>query len=333
MRIKPKKILIIRLSSIGDVLLTTPVIKVLKNNFPKASLSYLVEDKSEGIIKNNPYLDEVIIFSKKELKNISQNEGKISAFKYIINFINKLKKKDYDLVIDLHSVFRSGVFSFFTFADYRIGFKKQLISLLYTKRIKNSPGKHVVDEYLSILKTLDIDYKNIEKEFTINIPVSTKNKIDNLFNENNYEMKKKIAIVPSTSREKKDWDEKKFAKLADWLINKKDVTLFLLGSPPERKKCLRIKEIMRQPPVILAGKTDLIELAEVIRRLDLLITGDTAPLHIAMALNTKLVGLYGPTSPKRYGPYKGNNLIIKSKNNNIDEISVKKVKEKVDFLL
>lgn len=333
MRIKPKKILIIRLSSIGDVLLTTPVIKVLKNNFPKASLSYLVEDKSEGIIKNNPYLDEVIIFSKKELKNISQNEGKISAFKYIINFINKLKKKDYDLVIDLHSVFRSGIFSFFTFADYRIGFKKQLISLLYTKRIKNLPKEHVVDEYLSILKTLDIDFKNIEKEFTINIPISTKNKIDNLFNENNYEMKKKIAIVPSTSREKKDWDEKKFAKLADWLINKKDVTLFLLGSPSERKKCLRIKEIMRRPPVILAGKTDLIELAEVIRRLDLLITGDTAPLHIAMALNTKLVGLYGPTSPKRYGPYKGNNLIIKSKNNNIDEISIKKVKEKVDFLL
>ena len=333
MKIKPKKILVIRLSSIGDVLLTTPVVKILKDEFPHAFFSFLVEDKSAGIISKNPHLDEVITFSKKELKRVACNKGKVSAFKYIINFIKKLNNKNFDLVIDLHSVFRSGIFSFFTFADIKIGFKKQLISLLYTERLKHLSKEHVVDEYLSTLKVLDIDYKNAEKEFTINIPDFKKNKIDKLFNKRSYEFKKKVAIVPSTSRAEKDWDETKFAKLADWLIKEKNIILFLLGSPSEKEKCLRIEEIMSQNPIILAGKTDLIELAEVIRRLDLLITGDTAPLHIAMALKTKLVGLYGPTSPKRYGPYQGNNLVIESKNKNIDEISIKEVKEKVDFLL
>jgi len=333
MKINPRKILIIRLSSIGDVLLTTPTIKILRNKFPKASISFLVENKSAGIIKSNPYLDEVIVFSKKEMKQISRKQGKLSAFKYIINFIHKLKNKDFDLVIDLHSVFRSGIFSFFTFADFRIGIKKQLISLLYTEKIEPSPEAHVVDEYLSTLKILDIDYQETRKDFTINIPLSTKLKVNELINTKKIEKKKKIAIVPSTSKEKKDWNENKFAVIADWLIEKKDVSVFLLGSPSEKEKCIKIKEIMKKDPIILAGETDLIELAEVIHRMDLLITGDTAPLHIAMALNIKLLGLYGPTSPKRYGPYKGENEVIKSKTKNINEIKIEEVKSKITLLL
>ena len=240
MKINPRKILIIRLSSIGDVLLTTPTIKILKNKFPEASISFLVEDKSAGIIKSNPYLDEVIVFSKKEMKQISRKQGKLSAFKYILNFIHKLKNKNFDLVIDLHSVFRSGIFSFFTFADFRIGIKKQLISFLYTDKIEPLPEEHVVDEYLSTLKILDIDYQETRKDFTINIPLSTKLKVNELINTKKIEKKKKIAIVPSTSKEKKDWNENKFAVIADWLIEKKDVSVFLLGSPSEKEKCIKI---------------------------------------------------------------------------------------------
>ncbi len=320
------KILIIRLSSIGDVLLTTPVIKMLRDNYPQAQISYLVEDKAKDMVSHNPYLNQVFVFNKSKFKRIRQNEGFLAAFRFILPLIKRIKSENFDLVLDLHSVFRSSLFSFLANTPRRIGFKKQLSSIVYTDRLTVEPGEHVVDEYLKALIPLEIDPVVEEKDFSIATREKDSDYVDRLLRKLGVDCSKKIiAFNPATSSISKNWSEEKFAELGDQLNAKYDLQLLILGSAADQTKVEKIINKMKSRAFNLCGKTSLKELVEVIKRLDLLITGDTGPMHMAMAVKTPIIALFGPTSPNRFGPYQGNHLVIKSPNDDINRIGVETV--------
>ena len=321
---KYNKILVVRLSSIGDVLLTTPVLEILDRFYPEADISYLVESKSVGIIENNDYIENTIIFDKDQLKEIYQKEGLISAVKSIWQFIKGIKARNFDLVLDLHSVFRSTIFSFFASSRESIGYNKQLSSLLYTKKVNPQEDIHVVDEYLKLLKPLGINVKQVNHEIKFSIATSEQDMkyVEGLLEKYNLKNKKLFIINPSTSIPEKNWNEKSFTRVGDWINSKTEAKIILIGSKEDYEKAERIKKNIDNAALNLAGQTNLKELTVLISKAEMLLTGDTAALHIGMTVGTPLVSLFGPTSPKRYGPYKGDNIVIESMEDDIDKIPV-----------
>ncbi len=328
------KILFVRLSSIGDVLLTTPVIKTVRNKYPDAFLAYLVEDKSEEMVRSNPYLNEVIVFNKSEFKLIYKKHGIFQAFKYIWQFIKKLKKEEFDLVIDLHSIFRSGLMAFFTFASDKIGINKQLISIVYTSKTEPREDLHVVEENLNLLKLIGIKPEEFKREFLLSTNISDESNVKKLLKTNGLNnTKKNIILNPATSRKNKNWDEGNFALVGDWINNNLNANVILIGGPDDLKKCSRVINFMNSLAFNFAGKTTLKELVELLKKSDLLITGDTGTMHIAVAVNTLQIALFGPTKPKRFGAYSDKAVLIKSPDNDINNIEVDTVIKEIKRLL
>jgi len=324
----------VRLSSIGDVLMTTPVIRILRERYPNSYLAYLVEAKSKDMVTGNPDLNEVILFNKDKFKNLRREEGIVSALKSLSPLISKLKGKEFDLVIDLHGVFRSGILSYLTRARKRIGIDKQLVSLLYTDKIKENLELHAVDEYLSLLELIEVDPAEYEKEFMIASSKKDEDYIKRLVEK--YKIQNDellIAFNPATSREDKEWSEDKFAQVGDWINDNLQARVLVLGAPVDKDKVKRIINKMETKAINLAGKTTLKELSCLLKRIDLLVTGDTGPMHMGVAVGTPLIALFGPTRPARYGPYQGQNLVIKSPSDDIDQIKVETVIEYINKLI
>jgi len=329
-----KNILIVRLSSIGDVLMTNPVIKILRKRYPDAYLAYLVEDKSKDMVTGNSYLDETILFDKGKFKNLRKDTGIISALKSLSPLVNKLRERNFDLVIDLHGVFRSGLLSYLTGAKKRIGIDKQLISLLYTDKMKENLEIHAVDEYLNLLKLIEVAPDQYEKEFMIASSKKDEDYIKQLIQKHGIKNDELlIAFNPATSREDKEWSEDKFAQVGDWINDNLQARVLVLGGPADENKVKRIINKMETKAINLAGKTTLKELSCLLKKIDLLITGDTGPMHMGMAVGTPLIALFGPTRPVRYGPYQGQNLVIKSPGDDIDKIEVEIVIDNINNLI
>jgi len=334
LKTEPSNILVVRLSSIGDVLMTTPMIKILRDTYPEAYIAYLVEDMSKEMVIGNPYLDETIIFNKSKFKSIHQEEGLMSAFSFLYSLLSELKSKKFDLVIDLHSVFRSNMLSYFTWASRRIGINKKVDSVIYTDKVEPREDLHVVDEYLTLLEPLGINPDNHKKEFAIATSKQDREYIDRLLVKFSVEENKElIALNPATSVESKNWSEEKFAQVGDWINKHLEAEVLILGGPGDLEKAARIVNQMDTRAINLAGKTSLKGLAELLKRVDLLITGDTGPMHMAMAVETPLIALFGPTDPARYGPYQGEHVVIKASDRDIDEIRVETVVEHLTRIL
>ena len=162
-------------------------------------------------------------------------------------------------------------------------------------------------------------------KFTIKTSDQDKKNIDNILENNQLKEKKLVIINPSTSNPKKNWSENYFAKVGDWININTEAKVLLVGSRRDYNKVERIINNMDNRAYNLAGQTNLKELTVLIKQANLLITGDTAAMHIGMTVGTSLVSLFGPTSPERYGPYLGENIVIKSSGDNINTIKAAKV--------
>ena len=297
-----RRILIIRLSGIGDVVHTLPLLGALRKRYPHAYIAWLVQRKAEGILLGHPYLDEVITFERK--KWISR----------LWPLIKRLRNRRFDLVIDSHGQFRSGLFAYITGVKTRLGFNakdgKECNSLFINFKAPPFPEDwHAVDRYLGLASLLGADIE--KREFLIQIGKREKENGER-FLEKKGIIKGEflIALNPGSSWKSKIWPSKNYARLADILIRKLKAKVLLLWGPGEESLIESISSLMKEKPVI-APRTDLKELAHMISRCTLFIGSDSAPLHIASAFSVPSIGLYGPTDPRRNGPYGPGNIVIK----------------------
>ncbi len=290
-----KRILIVKLSSIGDVVHTLPVLSALRKKFPKSYIAWVVKKQIANIIINHPHLDEVISY-----------EGPRKTAK-------KLRSLNFDLAIDLQGLFRSGFLTFVSGAEVRLGFSRansrELSRLFLNQRV--TPGeedRHVIDKNLSLLRPLGIEVK--KKEFII--PVSHENReyITNFLREKGITSSDLlIALHPGASWPSKLWPEERWAELVDRLIEELKVKAILLWGAGDKNSIDRIAKITENRPII-SCKTNLKELACLISKCRLFIGGETGPLHIACALNIPTVALIGPTDSVRNGPYGEGHTVI-----------------------
>lgn len=304
-----KKILIIRLSAIGDVVNVLPALKALRKTYPSAHISWLVEDRAQDIIFDNPDLDNVIVFPRKKWqKGISNPLKFISTIYEAFVFFKKLRKSSFDIVIDFHGNLKSGLMTLLSGKNLKLGFNRKnckewnhIFTNLHAPIIANRI--HRIDKNLSLLKSINIDIGYIRPQ--ISLGTGDKEQISFFLKENLDVRKRLIVIHPGTSEfgEFKRWSTIKYARLADMLIERLNVSILFTWGPSELKIVNEITSLMKQEATISCKTKSLKQLTEIIRQSSIFISGDTGPMHIASVLGKPIVAIFGPKDPIIYGPY------------------------------
>ncbi|MGD2124490.1 MAG: lipopolysaccharide heptosyltransferase II [Desulfobacteraceae bacterium] len=307
-----KSILIIKLSAIGDVVHTLPLLEVLRKNFPDARIDWLVEEEASQIIEGHEALNHLIVSQRKSWqKKLLRPGGQVSALKEIRRFLKELRSEAYDLVIDLQGLFKSGLLTGLSRGRRKIGFTfgREGSSLFLTEKpLAVNIDQHAIDRYMKA-----VEYLNCSKDsWKGHIPIrpSDKQPIDRHLDENGLSGKGLVAINPMARWKTKLWEPQRFAALADRIQKELSCKVVFTGSGHDRLAIDRIISYMKERPLNLAGKTGLRELAYLYSACPIAITTDTGPMHIAAAMGTSVVALFGPTAPQRTGPYgKGHQVI------------------------
>ena len=314
-----KKVLIIRIEEIGDVILTTPFVRELKNNFKRAEIHVLCKNSTKELFESNTYINKIHICEKSWLDS-SLN------FNYFISLIKFLKKEKYDLAFDLHPDPRNIILAF-SVSKYALGFSyRGLGFLLYRSlQFKNA---HIIEQNLNLLRKLKLNITSSELQFYYS--KKDEQTINQFLNKN--KIKNFIVMHPGTRRSEKKWSTSKWIELCKDFIGK-DYKILLTGSKDERDYNKSIVEIVNKKKAIInvAGKTSLSQLGILIKNSLLFIGPDTGALHIARAVETPLIGLFASENPNIWGYTNEKYQSIYKKN--MKEIEVKEVIDKANEIL
>lgn len=276
---KIKRILVITLSNIGDVILTTPVIQVLRENFPQAYLTVLVGPRAYGVLKEDGRIDRKIVYDK----SISWTDK--------VALLKTLRSERYDLVIDL----RQTMFGLFLGARY--------CSSIFTRAPKNIT--HMKDRHLWKLNFLGLNIN--EKQPRVKFGSPRQQKVEGLLNKWQIDEKYLIAMSPGARNMTKRWEKEGFVRLCALLKEEYNrLNIIIVGDEQDKGIAEEIIKAVDMMIVNTCGQTTLCDLAYLLSRCRLLITNDSAPMHLAWAVRTPVVAVFGPTDYRKYasrGPY------------------------------
>lgn len=305
----PKKILTIQLDGIGDVLLSTPAIKELKNNFPNAKIDVLVADHSKEILILNPNIDKVIIYNSILLYK------KYRSFKQLmknLSLISKLKGRNYDVIIDLRADIRSILVAWLIGGKNRISQDIRSGGFLLTHTVPYKGLVHEVERKLDIIKF--ITKREIENEPKLETywQKNDEQRIKKILERKN--IKNFVIIHPLVPWKPREWPKERFAKVADWIIENKDLDIIFVGSKEEKEEINEIISLMKtkkkQKAHNFASLVTIKQLAALIKKAKLFLGNDSGIMHIADAVEIPLIALFGPQDPRRYGPISKNSRVI-----------------------
>ncbi|MCK5282713.1 MAG: glycosyltransferase family 9 protein [Nanoarchaeota archaeon] len=290
---KSKKILFIQLWSLGETILTLPAIASVKNKYRNSDIYVLATGRNK----------EVYLSADLDINILTVKLNPISIIRLMIYSFKK-----FDIVIDLEEYLNISALIAFFLGKQRIGFSGKLRSHLYNKSIRYNDKQHVAKTFLELTKLIGANYKD-KNIIRLNYGKNEKDKVKDIFNKipKNSRI---IGIVPGAAESSRSrmWPAERYTKLSNLLIRKFNCFLVLIGSDKEKEIteniAKNIKKVKEENKVInIAGNLSVKELFCLIDNLDLLITNDTGPIHIASAQQTKAIGLYGPNTPIRFGPY------------------------------
>ena len=310
-----RSILIVKLSAIGDVVHTLPLLEVLRKNLPDARIDWLIEEEASEIIKGHAALNRVIV-SRRKLwqKNFVGSGRRPAILKEIISFLKELRSEHYDLVIDIHGLFKSGLLTGLARGRRKIGFtwarEGSTLFLSEPPFFEDQYRQHAIERYLKTVNILGCDVAS----WNGRIPVddSHRKTMDRLFRKNDLNGKRIAAINPMAKWDTKLWEPDRFSRLADRILEELGMRVLFTGSKHDQPIIQEICSGMRNEGAVnLAGQIGLKELASLYTRCDVLITTDTGPMHIAAAMNCPVIALFGPTAPWRTGPYGNGHKVIR----------------------
>lgn len=293
-----KRILIVRTDRIGDVLLSTPVIKAVRERYPQAFIAMVVSPYAKDIVEGNPYLDAVIIYDK---------DGKHKSWARSMKFAHNLEKKKFDLAIVLHPMNRAHIFTYLSGIPKRVGYDRKL-GFLLTDRIshtKERGEKHELEYNLDLLEYLEIGVE--DKDLFMPIKKESEEWVDDLFKQEGIKADDKLlAINPAASCPSKVWPFERFAEVADRLAQKYGFKILVVSGSKDLLIAQDVIKNMRSSVISLAGKTSVSQLASLLKRCSLFISNDSGPVHIASGVGTPVISIFGRKqrglSPKRWGP-------------------------------
>ena len=311
LRASNPRVAIVMLSAIGDAVHVLPVATALRRAIPGMKLTWVIQPVPHKLVYNHPAVDEFIIFKRRRA---------LSAVGEFLRTRRELRAHEFDVVIGLQVYFKAGVLTSFTRSPLKLGFDRararDLNWLFTTHRIPAHENQHVQDQYFEFLDYLGVEHDPLEWNI--------------VFTEEEREEQRRFferiekpvcCVVVGTSKPEKDWPADRYARLLEIIENDFGFRTVLIGGPApgERAAAAEIIEKTSAQPLSELGD-NLRRLMYLVDGADLLVSPDTGPLHIARALETPVVGLYGYTNPKRSGPYrKYTDLVVDGYARHLDE--------------
>jgi lipopolysaccharide heptosyltransferase I len=302
----PKSICILRLSSIGDIVHTLPVAHLLKERYPAARITWVAEKSMSALLNHHPAIDHLLLVDTKKWRKRLFSP---STWNEVISFLRYLRSQEFDVMLDFQGLFKSAVLARVSGAPRRIGMarsdrKEKWSSVLLNEFTRMTAGKvHIIEKNLAMLDSFGIAFENQPLHFHIHPDEESELYVEQELKK--LELDQFVLINPGGGWVTKLWDEDKFVQLIDLIYNDLHIPSLVLWGPGERSVADKISRKCITPAMI-SFSTNLSELISVVRRARLLVSGDSGPLHLASALGVPVVGLYGPTDPKRNGPWNPN---------------------------
>lgn len=278
---KIKNICAISLSNIGDVILTLPAVDILRRDFPQAELTLIVGPKAKSLFDKNPNFKDVIIFEKHD------------PFRDKIKFVQTLRGKKFDCVVD----FRNTVIPFFLGARYKTGFI-----------VNRDAQSHMREKHLARLRSLHRFKDTVSEPKSIVSQTLHKQKVDEWLDEVGFQNDKLLVIAPGAAHPQKCWGANNYAQLAELLAGQYNLNLVIVGDQKDVFQAEALTGRLTAPALNLCRKTNLLEVAELMRRSKVVLANDSGLMHLASYLNRPVVAFFGMGEPKRYHPWAGKSL-------------------------
>ena len=296
-----RRILIIKPSSLGDVIHALPTLAALRDRFPSAHITWLVKRQWAGVLERAVGLDRIWPIE--------------SGLQGWLRMAPALRAAAFDLVIDLQGLFRSGAIAWLTGCRTRVGFAnaREGSPFCYTQRVTiPTPDMHAVDRYLLIASAVGASPKGASP-FRISLTDTDRERVAQLLTDCGVGPEAQwIAMNVSARWDTKRWPPEHFAAVADALQEEGLGPVALIGAADDRSATNAVLMRMRTTPIDLTGQTTPELLPALLASTSLLLTNDSGPMHIAVAMGTPVVALFGPTSPVRTGPYGPEHRVLRS---------------------
>ncbi len=296
-----RKILIIKPSALGDIVLALPALSALRKSFPDAKISWLVRPEYAPLIENHKYLDEVIIFDRKRLgKWWYQRE----SFKLLCELVAKIRSEKFDVVFDFQGLLRSALFGWLGRCRRRVGMKnaRELARLFYTEKIAPDKDKlHLVDYYIKLART--VGAAGSEVDFALEPTNEAIVKAGNLLAASGVDTANYAVIAAGSAQRSKCWPVEKFARLAEKINADYGCDIVAGGSGSEKDIIEQLKAAADCKIADLAGRTGIAELVALLAGAKIVVSNDSGPGHIAAGLGSAVVIVFAWSNPKRIMPY------------------------------
>ena len=305
----PRQILIIKPSSLGDVVHTLPVLRLLRRRFPESHIAWLVAPHCAGLLQNHPDLNEVILFDRRRFGSAWHNP---KALLSLYQFHRDLRRHQFDLTIDLQGLFRSGWLSWQTGAPIRLGLAnaRELGWMFYTHRVPIETTEiHAVDRYLKLAAAVGCATEPVEFHFTVTD--ADRAYVKDLIGDAD---RRYAVLLPGANWPTKRWPAERFAELVGPLSARFGLQSVVAGGSDAAELAPRISQALN-----LTNRTTVPQLVALLESADLVIANDSGPMHIAAALNRPLVAVFGPTNPVRTGPYAHAECVVRAMDKSVDE--------------
>jgi heptosyltransferase-1 len=296
-----RKILLVRLRRIGDVVMTTPAVAALKAGVPSASLTYLIEKPYSRLVEGNPSLEKVLA--------IEQNQ-KGADF---LGLIRKIRREKYDAVLDFHGGPRAWYLTAFSAARIKAGYGIKFRGFAYSIQISRGRPEspvHSVENHVEMVKALGIPVASIGPLELPPAREQEKKRMEEFFFQEGLKDSKLVVLHISAGNAFRDWGVDNIIELIGLLNQLKQVKVALVGSEEDRKAASEILKKTSPPPLTLVGRVNLIELRELIMRAKLFVGPDSGPMHIAASTSTPIVAYFGPTLPANFAPWQARAVIL-----------------------
>jgi heptosyltransferase II len=283
------KILVIQTAFIGDAILTLPLLQTLKFHYPQSSVDVVVVPRAAEIFSHHPAISQIIQYDKR---------GRDKGLNGLLRLRNKLRAQHYDLIIVPHRSLRSALLTWMLKPAISIGFDRSAGRWLLKNIVRYNPSDHEIERNLSLLNPLKLPLRAAELP-CLYPSVQDAQRIDSILKEKGLNRYANIAaIAPGTIWNTKRWPAERFASLCKQVASE-DTALVLLGGSEDEVLCKEVIELAQANHVFsAAGKLSLLQSAEMIRRCRVLISNDSAPMHIAVAVGTPVVAIFGATIPE-----------------------------------
>jgi len=293
--------LIIKPSSLGDIVLALPALTALRKSFPDAAISWLIRPDFAPLLKNHPHLTDVIIFDRELLGKAWFHPH---AFYSLVSLIRRLRRGKFDAVIDLQGLFRTASLAWLSGCKKRFGMAdtRELAHIFYTHKVdRDASCIHLVDYYLKIIQTIAASETQVRFVFPRD-PVAA-GSINSLLTSCAVKPDNYAVFIPGSAHSDKCWPTQRFAVLADRIASQFQLSIVAAGTASERDIVESIKNQANVPIADLAGQTSLSGLIALLKAARLVVSNDTGPGHIAAALGVPLVMIFGRSNPARVAPY------------------------------